>query len=320
MKPDLRSLIVCPRCKATLIETDHTLTCTDAACRSCYPVIDDIPILINDDIGTFKASAYKADIRGSSTWYGRFRRKIRAWSPKISGNIVARRNFAHFRDLLLNGCKRPAVLIIGGAEAGAGTNELFRETQLNLIETDVVIGPRTELICDGCFLPFASESMDGVIIQAVLEYLLDPKECVDEIYRVLKPGGIVYSEMPFMQGVHGGKHDFTRLTLLGHRRLYRDFSEIQSGACAGPATALAWSIQHLFLSFTSSQGIRDLIRFGAALSLFWLKYIDRLLIKTPGALDAATGTYLMAGKSLQRLSDQELLLQYRGAVRSGGII
>jgi SAM-dependent methyltransferase len=176
------------------------------------------------------------------------------------------------------------------------------------------------MVCDGRFLPFGSESFDAVIIQAVLEYLLTPAECVEEIHRVLKPGAIVYSEMPFLQGVHGGKYDFTRLTLLGHRRLYKCFSEIQSGACAGPATSLAWSIQQLFLSLATSATIRDCIRLGTSMGFFWLKYLDYLLLRAPGALDAATGTYLLARKSAISLSDHELLLQYRGAVPSTGIV
>jgi SAM-dependent methyltransferase len=39
-------------------------------------------------------------------------------------------------------------------------------------------------------------------IQAVLEHALDPPVVVAEIYRVLKPGGLVYADTPFMQRVH----------------------------------------------------------------------------------------------------------------------
>ncbi len=83
------------------------------------------------------------------------------------------------------------------------------------------------------------ESFDGVICQAVLEHVLDPYRCVEEIHRVLRPNGLVYAETPFMQQVHGGTHDFTRFTHLGHRRLFRKFAEVDSGVVCGPGMALA---------------------------------------------------------------------------------
>ena len=83
---------------------------------------------------------------------------------------------------------------------------------IELVETDVSFGPRTALICDAHNIPFAEGSFDGVVAQAVLEHVLDPYSCVAEIYRVLKPAGLVYVETPFMQQVHMGRYDFTRFT------------------------------------------------------------------------------------------------------------
>jgi len=77
---------------------------------------------------------------------------------------------------------------------------------------------------------FDASSFDGVIIQAVLEHVVEPNHCVEEIHRVLKENGLVYSETPFMQQVHLGRYDFTRFTHLGHRRLFRKFKEICGGA------------------------------------------------------------------------------------------
>ena len=50
---------------------------------------------------------------------------------------------------------------------------------------------------------------------------------------MLKDDGLVYAETPFLQQVHGGPYDFTRFTHLGHRRLFRKFIELESGATAG---------------------------------------------------------------------------------------
>ena len=51
------------------------------------------------------------------------------------------------------------------------------------------------LICgDGAFLPFADNSIDAVVCFAALHHLYDHRPVVQELYRVLKPGGIFYSD------------------------------------------------------------------------------------------------------------------------------
>ena len=70
------------------------------------------------------------------------------------------------------------------------------------------------------------------------------------MYRVLKYDGLVYAETPFMQQVHMGKYDFHRFTHLGHRRLFRDFSQIESGVMCGLGMALACGYYYfIFLHF-----------------------------------------------------------------------
>lgn len=191
---------------------------------------------------------------------------------------------------------------------------LAQNGSLELVDTDVSFGPRTMLICDAHDIPFQDESFDGVIAQAVLEHVVDPYRCVEEMHRVLKKDGLVYAETPFMQQVHLGRYDFTRFTHLGHRRLFRRFEEIDSGAVCGPGMALAWSYQYFLLSFAKLKILRALIRAFASLTSFYLKYFDYFLIDTAGGLDAASGYYFMGRKSDHSLSDRELLTLYKGAM------
>jgi hypothetical protein len=53
-----------------------------------------------------------------------------------------------------------------------------------------------------------------------------------EIHRLLKSGGFVYSEIPFMQQVHEGAYDFTRYTLVGHRALFRALDDLEMASSA----------------------------------------------------------------------------------------
>jgi hypothetical protein len=151
-----------------------------------------------------------------------------------------------------------------------------------------------------------------VIIQAVLSNVVDPYRAVDEIHRVLKPDGLVYSEVPFVQQVCLGPYDFHRFTLLGVRRLFRRFTEIESGAQCGPGMAAAWSYQYLLWSAMRSHRGRVWSRLFARMTGFWLLWFDRFLIDRPAALDAASGLYFMGRRSADALSDRDLIALYRG--------
>jgi SAM-dependent methyltransferase len=314
----LLPILSCPYCGSAIRETGPDLICTGSSCLRRFPAPGGVPILINEHTSTFRIRRYVE--REPPSARARLRREVRKRVPRISANCVARQNYRRLRELLLERNEAPRVLVIGGAEPGEGLDELCRSREITLVETDVVIGSRTRIVCDASTLPFLPESFDAVVIQAVLEYVFDPVKSVSEIFRVLKRESLVYSEMPFLQPVHGGKHDFTRLTHLGHRRLFRQFAEISSGPCAGPGMVLAGSIQQLFLSLAGSELTRDLVRLGASFSLFWLKYLDRFLIHKRGALDGASGTFFLGSKSDAVLSDGELLKLYRGAVPAGGIV
>jgi SAM-dependent methyltransferase len=234
------------------------------------------------------------------------------FTPEISKNIKAPENFRLLAKELLARQDRARVLVVGGGVIGEGMQDFANNSSLELVETDVWLGPRTKIVCDAHDLPFCDASFDGVVVQAVLEHVLDPCRCVAEIHRVLKPRGLVYAETPFMQQVHMGRNDFTRFTHLGHRRLFRFFEEHSSGPVCGPGMALAWSFQYFLLSFVQSQHLRRIAYTFSAWVTFFLKYFDFYLISKPGAIDAASGFFFLGYKSDHALSDSALLTQYRG--------
>lgn len=72
------------------------------------------------------------------------------------------------------------------------------DSSVDVVTVEVYASSNTDLMADGHSLPFRDTAFDGVWIQAVLEHVLEPQRVVAEIYRVLKPKGIVYAETPFM--------------------------------------------------------------------------------------------------------------------------
>jgi SAM-dependent methyltransferase len=306
----------CPVCGTNLDQKDTELICANAQCEKHFPVIENIPILINDSSSVFSISDFTAQRQTTLKQQKNQIKKILSQIlPKIDANLKAESNYASLAKHLLSKEANPKVLVIGCGNLGQGLTSLLAYSSIELVESDVSFGNRTEVICDAHNLPFVENSFDGVIIQAVLEHVVDPYRCVDEIYRVLKEGGLVYSETPFMQPVHMGKYDFTRFTHLGHRRLFRRFEEIDSGAVGGPGMALAWSYQYFLLSFAKTELIKEFIKIFARTTSFYLKYFDYLLINNSGIFDAGSGYYFLGEKSQKILSDKELLELYRGDIK-----
>jgi len=306
-----QQLLRCPKCKSTLEDYSTQYQCT--ACNLFFPIVGSIPILIDEEQSIFSLDDFVHQRK--TTFYSAqntLKQTAKRLLPDISKNITGRKNYRRFTSLLLDQSSTPRVLIIGGSILGAGMEELAAHPDIELVESDVTFGPRVTIISDAHSIPFEDSSFDGVIVQAVLEHVVDPWKCVEEIHRVLKEGGLVYAETPFMQQVHMGRYDFTRFTHLGHRRLFRKFEEIANGAVCGPTMALLWSYQYFLLSFVTSSLLRKLIVVFVRLTTFFLTYLDYFLIDRPGTLDAASGYYFMGRKSNRILSDKDLIQLYRG--------
>jgi SAM-dependent methyltransferase len=312
----LYPLLRCPVCKQPLKQQENRFVCVDDGCGSIFPTVHGIPVLLNEQRSVFTIDDF---VRQRPTFFKPPRMRpielIEQLLPELQRADKARQWYERFTQLLLERSPNPLVLVVGGGIEGRGMKPLLQYCPpIQLVDSDVSFGPRTMLICDAHDIPFADGTFDGVVAQAVLEHVVDPARCVEEIHRVLKHDALVYAQTPFMQQVHGGAYDFTRFTLLGHRRLFRKFAEIESGAGNGPGAALAWSWQYFLLSFATSWWARGLIRSFVRLTAFWLKYVDIYLERKPGMLDAATGYFFLGRKSDKLLSDRELITLYRGGL------
>ncbi len=315
--PDLIGRLACPRCKFALRIDAEAVICADPACGRTYPIINGVPILIVDERSAFSVEEFAT---GASTTFDWDRLTSRS-----SGGIAMR--LAHFvadhspslsllvAEFTLENAIAEICMQIPAARilmVGCGDQRYAVPSPAIAVYTDVSRGPITQIVCDGHDIPFKDETFDAVVTIAVLCCVCDPYRCVAEMRRVLKPQGFVYDAMPFMQQVFLGRYDFTRFTALGHRRLFRGFSEIRRGMANGPAMALAWSISYFLLSFSESPSIRKVVRLAARYLFFWIKYFDRILYRKLGAYDAASGFYFFGCKSAVELSDKEVLKSHRG--------
>ena len=298
----------CPRCASSLRDLGLHPSCSDASCEyseTGFPLVDTQPVLIDFAASIFDREMYSAgdgsalqrDVTGRSLG-------SRLHQLAFGSNPIAASNCAKFIGLLRQGSERPAVLVIGGGTVGLGADELYRNSSIDLVGTDVYASQHTTLVADAHRLPFEDGAFDGVWVQAVLEHVLEPATIVDEIHRVLRRGGLVYAETPFMQQVHERAYDFSRFTQSGHRWLFRRFSEVSAGPIGGAGVALVWSIRY----FCRALGAGNKLSLLMSLPFFWIRFLDTFS-RGRAVADAASGFFFL-GRKADRTIDPHSMTAY----------
>jgi SAM-dependent methyltransferase len=98
---------------------------------------------------------------------------------------------------------------------------------------------------DALALPFVAAAFDVVLCTEVLEHLTDPQHAIDEMFRVLKPGGQLLLTTRFLFPIHDAPHDYFRFTKYGLRHLLRRFDELRIEEETDSVGALAVLVQRL---------------------------------------------------------------------------
>ena len=303
----LPSGLRCPHCyAAALAPAEVSVRC--AACDVEFPYCGEQPVLIRLDNPLFSPADYPAQPPP------RPQPRCRLF-PSASVNLSRDRVLDALSERLRGRGSLPAtVLVVGaGMQREVLLERLGGERQVRVLCVDVDVLADVDFFADAHELPFVDGSVDVVIITAVLEHVLDPKRVAEEITRVLCLGGLLYSELPFMQQVHEGAYDFMRFTLSGHRKLFNRFREIEAGAVAGPGTVLLWSLEYFTTAFFCSPHNRSLVRAATRVLFFWVKFWDHWLTSRPAAIDGASCTYLFAERMYDTVGDAEIINRYGGA-------
>ena len=271
-----------------------------------FPIINCIPVLISES-RTDTVCSRVADKK----YVDRSRFNLEFLKKFIIGESkTTKLNCRKFIDELIKVCDKPKVLVIGGGARGAGTDDLWSHPGVQIHSVDIYASSTVDVVCDGHYLPLDSDYYDGVWIQAVLEHVVEPQKVVSEIYRVLKSGGLVYAETPFMQQVHEGAYDFTRFTVLGHRYLFKEFEMIKIGGNKGPELVLVWALRYFIWSLTRSRKIARLVGLGFGL----LMRPFASLMSKASMYDASSGVFFLGRKSESRstVSHKDLISLYKG--------
>ncbi len=172
---DVQDSLICPVCKKTLKLLNEQLLCTNNNCGACFPFVNCIPILINEQSSLFSINDFLTQRKTTfNLRESKLKKLARRVIPNISRNIKGDSNNKKFVELLLARSSAPKVLVVGAGNSGGGMGFLSRHSSVELVMTDVSFGSGIDIICDAHDIPFADGFFDAVLVHAVLEHVVDP--------------------------------------------------------------------------------------------------------------------------------------------------
>ncbi len=191
-----------------------------------------------------------------------------------------KKDYVTYRRLWLDSClnafsseMRGVVLDLGGKrENKRGTFSPPEEQAQAWWYVNLDMVSRPNIYADVTRVPLPSLHVDCVICTEVLEHLLNPQACVDEIHRLLRNEGLVFASTPFFYPVHADPYDFQRFTEDGLRYLFRNFQSVEVYRMGGYAGVLGLLVELGILGLDGNFHKRKFLRWS-------MKWISRWLIQ-----------------------------------------
>jgi len=137
--------------------------------------------------------------------------RFHAWAGSahnVDREFVARNKGKVLLDL---GCGPPETRV-AARDVGA----------VQYVGIDFLIESRPDAVASIDRLCLRDESVDGINCISVLEHVYHPRQIITEIFRVLRPGGCVRVQVPFLLAYHGFPDDYFRYTHSALRRLFEE--------------------------------------------------------------------------------------------------
>jgi SAM-dependent methyltransferase len=179
-------------------------------------------------------------------------------------------------------------------DVGAGGRRLAPD----VVTVDAFSGPGVDVVGDIHHLPIPDNSFDCAFCTGTLEHVRDPVQAVRELYRIVKPGGLVHIDVPFIQGYHPDPVDYWRFTLEGLRLLCREFEEVASGVYIGPSCGVVWVVREWVNGWTSNRYVSNLLLIPVALLTAPIRYLDYIFNRSARSHHVASAVFFRGRKPL----------------------
>jgi SAM-dependent methyltransferase len=184
----------------------------------------------------------------------------------------------------------------------------FREKMFdNCLYLEVYPSRSADLIvAPDCTYPIRDGVLDGIGCFAVLEHTRKPWLVIQEMHRMLKPGGRVWIDWPFLQPVHGYPSHFFNATREGLTSVFQDsgfrIDSAETLINQTPAYTIWWILAVMALRIEDAElrtefeemTVKELIALDQQ-SPTWWKFLNAI---TPSAMsELAAGNFLIATKT-----------------------
>jgi SAM-dependent methyltransferase len=272
MRAALAQALACPKCHQSISADD--LHCDK--CEITFPVLDGVPALLAPD---HPMLTHRPALNGHKPKNLR----QRLWDKKPEDRMwseASKRALA--RALTESQSDDPQRLVIN---LGAAIEGIFKSSfEQSGAENGAVarIGlphaGTVDVFGDVMEFPLRNGSVDLFLSSSVMEHVRDPEKGIAEMSRVVRPGGLVYAEIPFIRSFHMEPEDYQRYTISGIEALFarHQFELVEKGVCSGPFTAIALLIADSAHAFLKGRYLSLLVPVIYRL-VHPIKYLDRFV-------------------------------------------
>jgi ubiquinone/menaquinone biosynthesis C-methylase UbiE len=180
--------------------------------------------------------------------------------------------------------------------SGIGNFDHMLSSDIQTISLDIdPTKPGLDVLADAHGLPFKNETFEGVYSIAVLEHVKKPWLVAEEITRVLRPGGYVALELPFLNVIHDA-HDYFRFTDKGIRSLFdeTEYDVVLEQVGSGGGSFFSVFLYTYFEQFIPTKPLKFLWRAFAGYVFSLCKYLD-LLINRSETLRVTANSFTFIG-------------------------
>jgi len=220
--------------------------------------------------------------------------------PSLKFDLYGSKNRRLFSKLITEIDLDGDIIDIGSGPVKDGnTKGLSNEIISRRKTLDYIKNPGVDIVGDVHKIPISDCSVAGVLFQGVIEHINDPQQAISEIHRILKPGGYIYVEAPFMQHFHYDPEDNYRFTDDGLEKIFgnQDFEIIKKGSLYGPSAVLAdVLIEYISILFRHPI-LYWIMKWIVGWLLFWIKYFDILFVKNQHSKFLSLGVYIIGKKN-----------------------
>jgi len=229
------NLLICPACGGSALQVDEA----QVVCSGCGKAYRKEPGKVFFTEEYFDVDNWE----GKSSEFDLFKRE--SFVPKRPDKIGGPR----IKDLRSMLKVTGVALNLGG---GADSYEGFTNIDLGRY-------PNVHIVSSLQNIPYKDASVDLVVSNSVLEHIYDYKSVIEEIYRVLKPGGYLYLSVPNLCMRHH-EYDYHRWTMPGLVELLGEFELVDHGFCRGVAYSIDTLMEALIVHKTQPGFFRESLR------------------------------------------------------------